>query len=173
MIRTPCMTAESKSTSGTAVWIRQATVADVDTLVDLVDPVQALHAEAHPDVFVYPVEPSRNRSFFADRVGQPDGYFPIAMRDARPVGFLWCRLQNRPANAFKKANRFLFVDQISVLSEARGCGVGRLLMQFVKDLAKTLDIPEIRLDSWSFNEEAHRFFTGDGFEPYRVEFWRK
>ena len=167
------MTTESESTSGADVYIRQATVVDIDTLVDLVDPVQALHAEAHPDVFVYPVESSRIRAFLAERVGQPDEYFPIAMRDARPAGFLWCRLQNRPANAFKKANRFLFVDQISVLPEARGCGVGRLLMQFVKDLSKTMDIHEIRLDSWSFNVEAHRFFTSDGFEPYRVEFWRK
>ena len=162
-----------KSPSDHQLSIHLATANDIGTLVGLVEPVQALHAEAHPDLFVYPIEPSEICSFFAVHVGQPDEYFPIAMRADQPLGFLWCRVRDRPKNALKKNTKFLFVDQISVLPQARGCGVGNVLMQFVKDLSKTLDVHEIRLDSWSFNKEAHQFFSRMGFEPYRVEFWNR
>jgi GNAT superfamily N-acetyltransferase len=141
--------------------------------VELVEPAQALHAEVHPELFIYPVEPSRIWLFFASRVGRPQHYFPIARYEERPVGFLSCCLQDRPANAFKKPTKFLFVDQISVLPEFRRCGVGTVLMRFVRELAVTLDVHELRLDSWSFNEDAHRFFIQAGFEPYRVEFWNR
>jgi GNAT superfamily N-acetyltransferase len=157
----------------TRVQLRLATTDDLDTLVALVDPVQALHAEAHPDRFVYPFDPARIRSFFAGHVGQSHEYFPIAFNEDKPLGFLWCRSMNSSENAFKKARRFLLVDQISVLPEAQGVGVGALLMQYVKELADTLEIDEIRLDSWSFNESAHGFFDWAGFEPYRVSFWNR
>ena len=157
----------------TRVQLRLATADDLDTLVALVDPVQALHAKAHPDRFVYPFDPARIRSFFADRVGQSNEYFLIAFREEKPVGFLGVRSVSLSENAFRKAYGFLLIDQISVLPEAQGAGVGTVLMQYVKDLADSLDLHDIRLDSWSFNESAHGFFRRAGFEPYRVSFWQR
>jgi ribosomal protein S18 acetylase RimI-like enzyme len=45
-------------------------------------------------------------------------------------------------------------------------GIGRFLMQAVEREAAERGMDDIRLDYWTFNDGARKFFGALGYEPY-------
>jgi hypothetical protein len=44
-------------------------------------------------------------------------------------------------------------------------------MDEVKNLSKDLDIRDIAVDIWAFNNEANHFFRNQGFDIYNFRMW--
>jgi len=88
------------------------------------------------------------------------------------IGYVLCKLIERPENPFTFAMRSLLVEHISVRPAARGKGVGTALIKQAEMLAKRLAVQRIQLDSWDFNTDAHAFFERLGFQKFNFRFWR-
>jgi GNAT superfamily N-acetyltransferase len=82
----------------------------------------------------------------------------IAEENGEALGCIVCKSMERTENPFTYSIRYLLVDQISILPNARGRGVGTALMKKAEALARELDVQKIQLDSWDFNIKAHAFF---------------
>jgi GNAT superfamily N-acetyltransferase len=87
-------------------------------------------------------------------------YFQIvAMDGERALGLagiwigmqLWC-------------GKFLEVDNVVVDAEARGSGVGTLLMEWAESKARQENCAMIRLDTYVTLEQAQRFYFARGFK---------
>ena len=152
--------------------IRQAVSTDSPSLSSLCMDVQSLHAENHPDVFKMPPSDDFAVSFFDEVRADPSTYLYIAEENGELVGYVLCKLIERPENPFTFARRHLLVDQISVRPNSRGRGVGVALIEQAGMLARELGVSKIQLDSWSFNTGAHRFFEKLGFKKFNHRFWR-
>ena len=96
----------------------------------------------------------------------------IAEEEGNAIGYILCKLTERPEGPFTFAMRYLLVDQISVRPAARGQGVGEALIQRAEALAHELGVQRIQLDSWDFNINAHRFFERLGFKKFMFRFWQ-
>ncbi|MGZ8900651.1 MAG: N-acetyltransferase family protein [Limisphaerales bacterium] len=153
--------------------IRQAVFADTLRLSSLCMDVQRLHAEHHPDVFQMPESEDFAISFFEEMLADPAVRIFIADENGESVGYILCKLVERPVNPFTFAARSLHVDQISVRPASRQHGVGLALMQRAEMLAQEWDVQRIQLDSWDFNINAHAFFERMGFQKFNFRFWRK
>jgi GNAT superfamily N-acetyltransferase len=153
--------------------IRQAISKDALRLSSLSMDVQSLHAEHHPAIFKMPQSESFALSFFEEMLADSAVSIFIAEEDGQPVGYILCKLIERPGNPFTFAMRYLLIDQISVRPEARGIGVGAALIHQAEILAKELSVDRINLDSWDFNLNAHAFFERMGFEKFMFRFWRQ
>ena len=153
--------------------IRQAISKDALRLSSLSMDVQSLHAEHHPAIFKMPQNDDFAVSFFEEMLADPVVSIFIAEEDGQPVGYILCKLIERPENPFTFAMRYLLIDQISVRPEARGIGVGAALIHQAEILAKELSVDRINLDSWDFNLNAHAFFERMGFEKFMFRFWRQ
>jgi ribosomal protein S18 acetylase RimI-like enzyme len=132
------------------------------------DAVQKLHASHHPDVFKYPTAVSEMESFFRDKIQADDHVVFMAGIDGKSVGYLWCQIQRREENLFKHAMARLYICQLSVDPDHRGNSVGRELMRAAERLARENGIDTMALDSWMFNENAHRFFEKLGFSTFNI-----
>jgi ribosomal protein S18 acetylase RimI-like enzyme len=152
--------------------IRPATPKDSLTLSALCRDVQSLHAEHHPQVFKMPQSDKFAVEFFDEILASPEFTTYIAEADGRPLGYILCRLVDRPENAFTFTNRFLLIDQISVRPDAQRRGVGTSLLKKAEGLARELGFAKIQLDSWDFNLEAHACFEKFGFEKFNYRFWK-
>jgi ribosomal protein S18 acetylase RimI-like enzyme len=153
--------------------IHQAVSADALRLSSLSMDVQCLHAEHHPDIFQMPQSEDFAISFFEEMLADPIVRIFIAEEGEEPVGYILCKLIERPANPFTFPVRSLHVDQISVRPAARRQGVGQALMQQVERLAKEWGVERIQLDSWDFNIHAHAFFERSGFQKFNFRFWKQ
>ena len=153
--------------------IRQAVFADTLRLSSLCMDVQRLHAEHHPDVFQMPESDDFAISFFEEMLADPAVRIFVADENGESVGYILCKLVERPVNPFTFAARLLHVDQISVRPASRRHGVGLALMQRAEMLAQEWDVQRIQLDSWDFNINAHAFFERMGFQKFNFRFWRR
>ena len=153
--------------------IRQATATDALQLSSLSRDVQNLHAVHHPDIFKVPESDDFAISFFEEMLADPAVRIFIAEEGEKVIGYLLCKLVERPENSFTFAARVLHIDQISVRPAAQGRGTGAALMQQAEMLAKEWDVQRIQLESWDFNIAAHGFFEYLGFQKFHFRFWRQ
>lgn len=152
--------------------IRQATSTDSLLLSSLCVDVQSLHAKHHPDFFKTPTSDDFAASFFDGMLADPATSIFIAEENGQALGYVLCKLIERPENPFTFAMRYLHIDQISVRPAVQGKGVGTKLIQRAIVLALELNLQRIQLDSWGFNTEAHTFFEKMGFEKFNHRFWK-
>ncbi|PPK95301.1 ribosomal protein S18 acetylase RimI-like enzyme [Kineococcus xinjiangensis] len=153
-----------------AVRLRRATAADAAVVAALNEPVQHLHRDAAPGRFA-PHDPAAVAGFFATQVAG-DGLVWIADLAGRPAGYLYAVEVHRAAGPFTADEHVLFVHHLGVDPAARRRGVGSALLAAAEDHARAHRLSGLRLDSWLFNDGAHAFFRGLGFEPVRTRFAR-
>ncbi|MFE6767284.1 GNAT family N-acetyltransferase [Streptomyces sp. NPDC057689] len=151
--------------------VRAATEADLNMLSTLSMEIQRLHAENRPDLFREPDEVTL-RSFFADQLAR-EAIVLVADHQGVTAGYLLAEANERPANPFRHASKSLYVHHIAVAPTAQRQGVGEQLIQAIVAIAQAESAQAVRLDSWSFNQTAHAFFEGQGFEPLNVIFERR
>jgi len=152
--------------------IRQAVSSDNFLLSSLCMDVQGLHANHHPDFFKTPKSDDFAVSFFDEMLADSATSIFIAEENGQALGYVMCKLIERPENPFTFAMRYLHVDQISVRPTAQGQGVGAALIKQAEILARELNVKRIQLDSWGFNTEAYVFFEKIGFEKFNHRFWK-
>ena len=152
--------------------IRQAISTDSSLLSSLCVDVQSLHAKHHPDFFKIPQSDNFAVDFFDGVLADPTTSIFIAEEKEEALGYIFCKLIDRPENPFTFAVRYLHIDQISVRPAAQSKGVGTKLIQRAIALALELNLQRLQLDSWGFNTEAHTFFEKMGFEKFNHRFWK-
>ena len=152
--------------------IRQAISTDSSLLSSLCVDVQSLHAKHHPDFFKMPRNDNFAVDFFDGVLADPTTNIFIAEENGQALGYIFCKLIDRPENPFTFAVRYLHIDQISVRPAAQSKGVGTKLIQRAGALALELNLQRLQLDSWGFNTEAHTFFEKMGFEKFNHRFWK-
>jgi len=151
--------------------IRPAARLDALLLSRLNVHVQRLHAEAYPDLFVFPDQDDFALVFYEMILDDPAVYIFIA-ESPQPVGYIICRVVHGEGNPFMFARSYLYVDQITVEPGEQGKGIGKALMEHADRLAQEEGLPMIQLNSWAFNQDAHHFFFAQGYEIYNVRMWK-
>jgi ribosomal protein S18 acetylase RimI-like enzyme len=168
MLKSMCVKPEGKEDMN----IRKAITKDSSLLSSLCTDVQRLHAEHQPNLFKMPQSADFAASFFQEMLADPAITIYIAEEDAKAIGYISCKLIERPETPFTYASRFLHIDQISVRPDEQRRGTGSALMKQVEKLAGELGVSLIQLDSWAFNTGAHSFFERLGFVKFDYRFWR-
>ncbi len=97
-------------------------------------------------------------SFFEEILADPAIKVFIAEEDEKAIGYIVCKLVERPETPFTFLVRFLLVDQISVRPEAQGKRAGRALIQETELLARELDVSRIQLDFMTISTLVPMYF---------------
>lgn len=77
------------------------------------------------------------------------------------VGYIWNHWDSRPVKTAE-------IDNMLVLDEYRGKGVGKLLISEFKKWCKTNEVEDMFVMTYSGNDEAIRFYKRCGFEDLAV-----
>ena len=154
-----------------AVSIRNATESDTATISALNKDVQAIHAAAVPSRFKTPGPETFTVADASAFIAQP-GYFGlIAEWAGAPVGYAIARLMQNPETPFAYPSKMLYVHQISVRPEYRRRGVGRALLDCLKQKGSAAGATRLTLEAWAFNSAALDFFQGYGLAPASIRLW--
>ena len=149
--------------------VRDATSDDAEALIELLAQVQTLHAQGRPDLF-RPADDDALREFLLARLAEEAIVLIAVDPEGRALGYLLAEMTSRPESPFLLAHTGVYVHHIAVDAGARRQRVGELLMDEIAVRARQASASTIRLDSWSFNTDAHRFFEAQGFAASRVIF---
>ncbi|MDO4607799.1 MAG: GNAT family N-acetyltransferase [Clostridia bacterium] len=148
--------------------IRRAKNKDGKRINELLYQVARVHADGRPDIF----KPATKK--YSD-----DELFKIIKNDQTPIfvatddadnvlGYAFCVYQITKDSLLLQDKKTLYIDDICVDQNARGCGIGSTLYNYVVDFAKQNGFDNITLNVWSLNEGAYKFYKKCGMTPLKV-----
>ncbi|WP_010175583.1 GNAT family N-acetyltransferase [Bacillus coahuilensis] len=141
--------------------IREGTIEDMKELLVIYRELDELHRLKHPELFTEG-EP-RDLGYFLDLILDPKKLFLVAEEEGRLIGVAEGFILSKPAAGVQREITWLHIDNIAVLSEFQGRGVGRSLLTIMKAWAKDQGVFRIELVVYEFNEAARIFYEREGF----------
>ena len=147
--------------------IRFAEKSDLLTVNRLRKQVNELHVEGRPDIFK-PGFPSELENYLYTVWEDSQKDVVVADEDGRILGFAILNSVHRPENPYMRQRDFLDVDEICVEASARRQGVGRGMIDFIRQLARDRGFQRVELNLWEFNRDALAFYEEIGFTTYRL-----
>lgn len=144
--------------------IRHAQVKDIPTIMKLLSQVLEIHASIRPDIFK-PGTTKYTNDELAKLIKDEQKPIYVAVNDEDEVlGYVFTQLQEQPFSTNMVQFKSIFIDDLCVDSAARSQGVGRALLDFVKEEGKRLGCYEITLNVWAGNDSAIRFYEKNGLK---------
>ena len=140
--------------------IRQATVADIPALNQLLQEILLVHHEARPDIF-RPTGQKFSSSDLADILSNPETPIFVYEVEGRVVGHMFCQISVAKSPVLEPVKTF-FIEDLCVAQEARGQQIGKKLYDFAVDLAKKEGCHNLTLDVWDDNHGAKTFYERQG-----------
>lgn len=144
---------------------------DYSLLANLNEEIQTFHHNIQPNIFKpYDKEPIRN--FFKTTLNAENVVAYIAKENETTLGYVLLFIINVADNPFQYSRTFILLDQILVLKNYQGKGVGKLLLETTFSFAKEKNIDFVELNHWTQNDSARNFFAKNKFEYYNEKMWR-
>lgn len=144
--------------------IRRAQGKDIPAISKLLGEVLEIHAAIRPDIFI----PGTTK-YTAEELteilndNQKPVYVAVDEND-EVLGYAFTQLQEQPFSTNMVQFKSLFIDDLCVDSSARSQGLGKALLNFVKQEAKRLGCYELTLNVWAGNDSAIRFYEKNGLK---------
>lgn len=143
------------ASEGTATWrvqIEQATVLDLDGLVPLFDSYRQFYRQ--------PSDLAGARLFLLERFRHNQSVVFIAFRDHTTLGFT----QLYPSFSSGAMARILILNDLFVIPEARGCGVGSALLQIAAQYGRRIGALRLVLSTEISNTRAQSLYEKLGWK---------
>lgn len=140
--------------------IRKATIADIGQAAEIFEQLHNIHVKAKPDSFrTVPTE------FFQGRlqwyVEEQNAELLISDDDGINA---FAAVKLLDVNSEEKCPRRLcYIDCFAVDENCRRQGVGRRLMEHIREFAKERACTSVQLGVSGFNKSAHEFYQAMGF----------
>jgi GNAT superfamily N-acetyltransferase len=148
---------------------RIATAEDALTMCELGQLLNAVHHAARPDIYAAATEDfSRDLPHWSGIFEKADQVVFIAQVGDQPAAFITASL-SASSPPLMQPQKVVRIGSVCVAERFSGKGIGRALMQLVRDWAIEHDAQDLRLTVWPFNERAARMYAELGLEDRAVE----
>ena len=139
--------------------IREATITDIDKgLLNVFIEGYRYHENGRPDIFLN----ISNDQLKEDLIRNFENLTTIVISDGDIiVGYLSYKIK-------EKHTKKLDVDQLIISEKYRGKGLGKKLMNEVKNIALKNECDRIELNCWMFNENALAMYEHIGYNRQRI-----
>ena len=108
-------------------------------------------------------------STFQKNLSDPNIHYLIAENDSNVVGFISLHVQHLLHHSKPTCE----IQELIVLPESRGFGVGKLLIEAVEKIAHSIQPEEIELTTSIFRVKAQAFYRELGYEQTHNKFVKK
>lgn len=149
------------------VSVRLATMLDLDQVAQVFKEENRFHAELLPELFQV-TDPIITVEWFEGiLVDREKALYVAEAEGGRVIGVLLIEVQTSPNDPIFRPRRYAVVDEVAVLEEYRGQGVGRALMNQAHQWARDQEVSEVELQVWEKNPGAITFYRQLGYKTTR------
>ena len=138
--------------------IRLATEQDIPVIQSLFQEVMDLHAKERPDIFKGNPEKYSQEKLRAFLRNQETPIYVAIQDDGFVVGYAFCQYRNVQNHPFVQDIKYCYLDDLCVTEQHRAKGIGTQLYNHVKSEAMRNGCTAIRLNVWTLNKSAIRFY---------------
>jgi ribosomal protein S18 acetylase RimI-like enzyme len=155
------------------VVIRRATTADLPALGRLGAALVELHHAFDPQRFLTPMPglASGYAAFLGGELADPDVALFVATRGDHVLGYVYAGLEPQSWKELREPAGF--IHDVVVEKDARGAGIGSMLVEAAAKFLEERGAPRILLWAAERNEDSRRLFEKLGFRRTMVEMTRE
>lgn len=155
--------------------IRKALEEDRDTFVSYVEKLSRYNRSKHSDECKYDdyeaaLAAIREKAEVTFLQRNEDTLILIAEINGRSAGYALGRIYEEDGTADNGTGRIGLFDELYVEEHARGCGLGRRLIDEVTGWMKEKGIRRMKLHAYSWNAQAISLYEYLGFKEYAVSY---
>ncbi len=147
--------------------IRKANKNDKKALSNLMAQVGILHSDNRPDIFKQKTMKDLEE-WSKQELENEERIVIVAEEKSKVLGMMICKIRDIKEHINLKDTKVLSIDEICVDEKERGKGIGSILIEKAKCIAKELKCVRIELNCWEFNQGAMQFYKNIGFEVQRT-----
>ncbi|MBQ8954003.1 MAG: GNAT family N-acetyltransferase [Clostridia bacterium] len=151
-------------TSG--IGVRFARENELERVNELRRMVNDLHVAGKPEVFK-PGFGDDLRNYIYDIWKDENKDIVVAEKNGVVYGYAIIQYVSRGESPFRKAMKYVDVDEFGVDAACRRQGAAMAMIGFIRALAREKGYDRIELNMWEFNQEALAFYEAAGFTTYR------
>lgn len=134
--------------------------------------VHALHQKNRPDIYRKTDTPLDEENFF-EMCDDPNGIMFCAARDDKILGLACTVMRENAGDAVTLPRVRAVMEELAVLSQAQGMGVGTALLHAAEAEAKRRGAESLELMVWSFNDAAMKFYESSGMTVRNIVMEKK
>ena len=148
--------------------IRPAIAQDYESICRLFQALDEYHVRLAPRHYQAFDGPPRSRERFSALISKADHYFFVAIVGTEIVAFVNGGLGQSPPFPMFLPRTFVEVANLVVDASQRQRGIGRTLIQRVREWGEHREVDAVRLDVIGGNVLASRFYADLGFRQIRT-----
>jgi PhnO protein len=141
-----------------AIQIRAATQDDFEYIYEFINLLE-------DEVF----DRQKQWEIYLENAGNPNNIYLIAWAHSLAVGYLSCHIQNLLHHGGLVGE----IQEMYVNENGRGHGIGKLLIDKTKEIARARGVLQLEVTSGFKREDAHRFYEREGFVNTHKKFTHK
>lgn len=148
--------------------VRRADERDIPCLLKLLLQVDMVHHEGRPDLFKGPAT-KYNEDELKALLKDPKMHIFVCVNDRdEAVGHAFCIDKTVLGDNVLTEIKTLYIDDICVLEDYRGQGVGKALYDHVKSFAAENGFYNMTLNVWCCNPTAVKFYESLGMQKQKI-----
>jgi diamine N-acetyltransferase len=124
--------------------------------------VQDLHYKMDSKMFKKYNYKEIEKHFF-DFINKPEISSLIIYNNNKPIGYVIYKIKDYKENPFRRGYKSIHIDQFSVIDEFQKKGIGKIMLDKIKEIATKNKIQIIELNVWTNNNKAINFYKKNGF----------
>lgn len=144
--------------------VREAKIEDIPGLTALNEIAHRIHIEGMPEKFRDDAPRDEISIFFQEAIERESSCWLVAEGE-EIAGFLNAEFRQQEATWCVVARQVCYLGGIVVDPRFHRQGIGRQLIEALRNEAQARGVDEIELDVFSFNHSAQAAFESLGFEP--------
>ena len=145
--------------------IRLATEQDIPAIQNLFREIMDLHIKERPDIFKNTPANYSQEKLRAFLHNHETPIYVATQEDGLILGYALCQYRNIQNRPFVQDIKYCYLDDLCVTQQHRAKGIGTSLYNHVKSEALRNGCAAIRLNVWTLNKSAIRFYEKLGLTP--------
>jgi len=146
--------------------IRLATLADFASVGKIFAEENQFHADLVPEI-IQVADPIMTHEWYHEVLNNPSKKLFVAEIGDDIVGVVLFETRTNIDDTILAARKYIHINDISVAESHRGQGIGRFLMEKIRQWTQEQGISEIELQVWERNKSAIGFYERLGYQPWR------
>ena len=152
--------------------VRFAVAEDAARIAEILESVDKLHSDNLPDIF-HGKSPYYPECEIEEIIEGDEKSFIVSTNEQDEItGVLVFWINEKQDDNLFADSKELWIDTNCVEEQYRGKGYGKMLLDYVKEIAEEHECDRIILHVWAFNEHAFEFYKSQGMEisSYSMEY---
>lgn len=140
---------------------------DIEQILVLTNAVADKHGRARPDILAehpyHITQKKLERNMLSD-----NHRLIVADEGTKIIGVILCSIRSYVGDIKYRNARVISIEDTYVDTDFRRKGIGRIMLDYIKELAKRIGCSRLESNVWAFNRESEKFFEANGFDIQKM-----